>query len=370
MGGDSRKAIPIRVLIVEDIEDDALLAVQELRRTGYDPAFQRVETAEAMRAALGKQDWDVIIADYSLPHFSGLHALQLVKDMALDIPIILVSGAIGEETVVLAMKLGISDYVMKNNLVRLGSAVERELREAGSRRQRRQLEKRLREAERLQLIGQLVLGVAHEIRNPLHCIMSVAEALYEDSEKNPTYKVYVDHIRDQVDRMAQLVSDLLNMGKPIDPARMHSDSLLNVCSAALALWKESRSQQNHPITLIHPPSTEELEVMADGAKLQEVLINLMDNAAQHSPEGSDIRVEIPSPDGKTVRFRVMDQGTGITADNMKRLFEPFFTTRKGGTGLGLCIVQRVVKDHGGDIEIWNNVPSPGLTVEVRLPRPA
>ncbi|MFH0953739.1 MAG: ATP-binding protein [Verrucomicrobiota bacterium] len=360
----------LRVLIVEDSENDALLTVQELRRGGYEPAFERVETADAMGAALKARGWDVIVADYSLPRFNGLAAIELVRDRGLDIPVIVVSGAIGEETAVAAMKAGASDYVMKGNLARLGPAVERELRQAEVRREHRQMEERLRATERLQLIGQLVLGVAHEIRNPLHGITSVVEALGEEIGKDPVYQEYVHHIRAQVDRMARLVTDLLDMGRPLDPGRMHPESLLNICSAALALWKESKSDLTHAITLTSPPSAEGLDITADGARLQQAIINLVDNAAQNSPDGSEVRVEILEPDEKTVRVRVVDGGTGIAAENTKKVFEPFFTTRRGGTGLGLCIVQRVVKDHGGDITLQNNDPPPGVTVEVRLPRPA
>ncbi len=169
-------------------------------------------------------------------------------------------------------------------------------------------------------------------------------------------------------RLANLVSDLLDMGKPLDPARMHRDSLVSICSAALALWKESRPQLTHAVTLITPPASGGLEVLADGARLQQVIINLVDNAAHNSPEVSEIVVEVCAPENRMLRVRVTDQGRGIEPENLRRLFEPFFTTRKGGTGLGLCIVQRVVKDHGGEVELRNNEPPPGCTVEVRLPQ--
>ncbi|MFH0953733.1 MAG: response regulator [Verrucomicrobiota bacterium] len=135
---------PLQVLVVEDSEDDTLLIAQELQRAGYAARWQRVETSEAMERALRQQDWDLVIADYSLPHFSGPAAIEKVKGMGLDIPVIVVSGAIGEETAVGTMKAGASDYVMKGDLARLGPAVERELREAEQRRRRREAEAALR----------------------------------------------------------------------------------------------------------------------------------------------------------------------------------------------------------------------------------
>ena len=133
----------IRVLIVEDSQDDAALLLLELESGGYDPTFERIDTATAMKTALAKQPWDIIIADYSMPHFSALAALQLLQDSGLDLPFIIVSGAIGEDTAVAAMKAGAHDYLMKDNLARLVPAVERELREAKVRRQRQQAEKML-----------------------------------------------------------------------------------------------------------------------------------------------------------------------------------------------------------------------------------
>jgi len=137
-----------RVLIVEDSEDDVLLAVREFRRAGYDVIFERVDTADAVATALAKQTWDLVIADYSMPHFSGTAALELLKQTGLDIPFIFVSGTIGEDTAVAAMKAGAHDYVMKGNLKRLVPAVERELREAEVRRERKRAEEAQRRTER------------------------------------------------------------------------------------------------------------------------------------------------------------------------------------------------------------------------------
>jgi DNA-binding NtrC family response regulator len=122
--------IPLRVLLVEDLEDDALLLERVLRRAGYDVTSERVDTAAAMHAALDRQAWDIVIADYTLPDFNGLAALALVNERGLDLPFIIVSGSIGEDIAVGAMKAGAVDYIMKNNLSRLVPAVERELREA------------------------------------------------------------------------------------------------------------------------------------------------------------------------------------------------------------------------------------------------
>ncbi len=138
---------PLRALIVEDSEDDTLLLVHELQRGGYAPIFERVETAEAMTAALKKQVWDIIFSDYEMPHFNVPEALRLLQQSGLDLPFIVISGIIGEDTAVATMKAGAHDYLMKSNLKRLAPAIERELNEAEVRRQRRQAEEDLLKAE-------------------------------------------------------------------------------------------------------------------------------------------------------------------------------------------------------------------------------
>lgn len=137
--------VPLRVLIVEDSEDDALLLLRELRRGGYEPEHVRVDTAEAMEAALEEREWDLVVADHSMPAFSSQAALELLRGKGFeDLPFIIVSGQIGEQVAVDAMKAGAQDYLMKDNLARLNTAIERELREAETRRERRRAEEKYR----------------------------------------------------------------------------------------------------------------------------------------------------------------------------------------------------------------------------------
>lgn len=138
---------PVRALIIEDSEDDARLLIQELRRTGYELDFERVETGPQMSEALDNGTWDLVISDYRLPSFNGPAALALLQARQIDLPFIVVSGAIGEETAVELMRAGAHDYLMKGQLARLGPAVERELREAGQRKARRKAEEALRQSE-------------------------------------------------------------------------------------------------------------------------------------------------------------------------------------------------------------------------------
>ena len=124
---------PLRVLIVEDSADDAALVLRALRKGGYAPESCRVDTADAMRAALKDKPWDIILSDYVIPGFGGVKALRIATDSGLDLPFILISGKKGEETAVAAMKAGASDFVMKDRLARLPSVVKRELADAAAR---------------------------------------------------------------------------------------------------------------------------------------------------------------------------------------------------------------------------------------------
>ena len=135
---------PLHVLIVEDSADDAELMVRALRRTGNATTYERVDTPQALAAALAHGPWDLVIADYSMPHFSGLGALKMVRDQALDLPFIMVSGNLGEDVAVDAIRAGAHDFILKGNLPRLTRAVERELRDAAVRLQSRRSESRYR----------------------------------------------------------------------------------------------------------------------------------------------------------------------------------------------------------------------------------
>src|SRR3954464_11279280 len=137
---------PLQLLLVEDSADDAKLTLRELA-SSWTVTHLRVETASEMRAALKRQEWDIVLCDYALPHFGGEAALKLLKEAELDIPLIFVSGTMGEDVAVAAMKAGAHDYVMKDRLARLVPAIQRELRDATERRQHREAEKQMRMSE-------------------------------------------------------------------------------------------------------------------------------------------------------------------------------------------------------------------------------
>lgn len=170
--------VPLRLLIIEDSENDASLAVRHLERSGYQVTWRQVEDEAQLAEALSSQEWDIILADYRLPGFDAPHALALLQNTGLDIPFIVVSGAIGEETAVDLMRAGACDYLIKGNLARLGPAVERELAEARSRRERRRADQALRESEANLQRSQQIAHIGHWIYQPQTGEGSWSEELY------------------------------------------------------------------------------------------------------------------------------------------------------------------------------------------------
>jgi DNA-binding NtrC family response regulator len=165
----------LSVLIVEDNEQDAAILVRELRRGGYDLSFDRVETPDAMRAALDTGIWDIVLSDYSMPRFNAPAALALVHERNLDLPFIIISGTVGEETAVTSLRAGAHDFIVKGSLARLLPAIGREMREAELRAEKKKLDQQLLVSERMASVGLLAASVAHEINNPLAILVSNLE---------------------------------------------------------------------------------------------------------------------------------------------------------------------------------------------------
>src|SRR5215467_11184760 len=200
---------PLNVLIVEDSELDSDLIVLELKRGGYEPSYRRVEDAFGMSAALRERHWDIILSDFSMPHFSLREALSIIQTMTLDGPVVIVSATIGEEAAVEAMKAGAHDYVLKHRLSRLVPAIKRVLRESAVRRERRNLEEQLRHAQKLESLGLLAGGVAHDFNNLLTGILGNASLVLDIIEPDPAVRGMLLDIIRASERAADLTRQLL-----------------------------------------------------------------------------------------------------------------------------------------------------------------
>jgi two-component sensor histidine kinase len=178
----------LRILLIEDSEDDAVLLLRELRRSGFALTFERVDKPDAMLAALHQQSWDLIVCDYSMPEFSAPAALKLLQEQHLDIPFIIVSATIGEDVAVAAMKAGAHDYIIKGKLARLAPAIERELREAKVRLARRQAEEQIKASLREK--EALLREIHHRVKNNLQIISSLLNLQAEYLKDNQALEVF------------------------------------------------------------------------------------------------------------------------------------------------------------------------------------
>src|SRR5262245_59883553 len=191
----------LKALLVEDSPSDAELVLLELRRGGYQVSSERVQTAPDLERAL-QADWDVVLSDYSMPHFSGLEALSLVRRVRSELRFISVSGTVGEDAAVGAMRAGAHDYVLKQSQARLCPAIDRELREAELRATQRKMQEQLLISDRMASVGTLAAGVAHEINNPLAAIVANLELMSRDLTAVASRLQLTDRLHEVFDELA------------------------------------------------------------------------------------------------------------------------------------------------------------------------
>jgi PAS domain S-box-containing protein len=491
----------LRLLVVEDDENDAELLLLELRRGNFDITWQRVDTAEAMKEKLDQYMWDLVVSDYSMPQFDAPRALAVLKESGLDLPFIVLSGTITEEEhAVEALRAGAHDFISKGNLARLLPAIDRELEEAQVRRarreaelalreteqryrriiettnegvwmidegarttflnarmashlglesdellgrsifefihddsradaarmfarrgpgpaehaeirfgrsdgsdlwalvdatpifdvderyvgalvmvmdvtQRKRLEERLRQAQKLEAVGSLAGGVAHDFNNLLAIISSYAE-LMEQSILDEALLDDLHEIRAAAARAAGLTDQLLAFSRKqvLNPIVVDPNELV------LDMQRMLGRVIGDGISLRSRLCTEVRRVSVDRLQADQVLMNLIVNARDAMPRGGTITMEtanallgesldeMPVVPGEYVALSVSDTGTGMDKETQARLFEPFFTTKPPGkgTGLGLATVHGIVRQSGGVISVKSALGE-GTTFTVYLP---
>ena len=232
--------------------------------------------------------------------------------------------------------------------------------------EQKRMEKELVESHKTSVMSQIASGVAHEVRNPLHAIQAISEAMALDLDENPDYKDYLMHIKAQVGRLSHLMNDLLDLGKPIKSSQFSRASLTEIVTAAVGYLREGQAERLQQIKIVNRLSSDNM-VLVDTNKIQQVIINLVDNAIQHSPRDGEILLEIGKADKNFMMIKVIDRGDGLKSEDQHRIFEPFYTTRKSGTGLGMSLCKHIIDSHGGSIDITNNQNAPGCTAQFTIP---
>jgi two-component system, cell cycle sensor histidine kinase and response regulator CckA len=369
---------PLSVLMVEDSDEDTELVIRELRRGGYDVSFERVDTPLAMTATLENRAWDVVICDFSIPHFGGADALRLLRGRNPDTPFIYVSGTTGEETVVTALKQGAHDYVMKGSLKRLLPAIQRELKEAEQRCENAQLERRRRHQERFEAIGRLAGGIAHDFNNLIGAILGWAELGQDEARNGSALQDRFRQIRNQAESAAGLTTQLLAFARRQVLQTVTLD--VNKSISEMRSFLASGMEENIEFKIILDPHLDVIQ--GDASQIGQITMNLCINARDAMPRGGRLIIETHNVEldkefchrnsdgrpGRYVMLVVSDTGIGMDPGTVDCLFEPFFTTKDlgKGTGLGLATVYGIVKQHDGFLNVCSEVGK-GTTFRVYFP---
>jgi light-regulated signal transduction histidine kinase (bacteriophytochrome) len=366
-------AIPLRVLIVENSENDALLIADSLTQAGYLPDWVRLETADELRKALA-EPWDLILADYAIPGFGGMEALSIYKDFDLDFPFLMVSGSIGEERAVEAMRAGVHDYIMKDRMQRLPPAVERELREASNRRERSaaihenlRLNDELR--EKIALLSrshadleQVTWAASHDLKEPLRMVSTYTQLLLRRRPLiGPDEVEFAQYISQGVERVTALIDGLLayagNLQAPVDPS-----TETNAEAVALDVVERLTPmiQQRGAVVKVERLPC----VRIEEAALFDIFQELFLNALEYRRPDQSPQICVSASEGQSeVCFAVRDNGIGIKPEHHDRIFQLFRRLHGDeyrGIGVGLPLCRRLIENYGG--RMWlESEPGVGST---------
>ena len=374
----------LNLLVLEDNPDDAELAVRKLEQEGFSVRWRRVDTEEAFRKELGEKP-ELILADYRLPSFDARAALQIQQQLAPEIPLVIVSGTIGEEVAVECMKSGATDYVLKDRLSRLGPVVKRALEEAEIYQERKRAEETLRErTEALERsnkeLEQFAYVASHDLQEPLRMVSSYVQLLARryKGRLDADADDFIGFAVDGANRMQTLINDLLTYSRVGTRGKSFE---LTDCEAVLA-----HALTNLEVAIEESgalvPHDSLPTVMADRSQLVQLFQNLIDNAIKFRSEepprvhisatrGSGIggrgwndKPRTPNPEPRTPipepwLFSVRDNGIGMEPEFYERIFI-IFQRLHGigeypGTGIGLAVCKKIVERHGGRIWVESKV---------------
>jgi len=368
----ARKAAAEQILQV-----NAALVQFTLENAGIPCAITRVENRHDFVSMLERNDIDLILSDFSLPAFDGISAAKIVRAGWPDLPVIMVSGTLGEELAIDSLKSGATDYVLKERLARLAPAVRRAMQEVEERIERRRLAAQFIEAQKMEVIGQLAGGVAHDFNNILAVVIGYSDLIAADLGADHPLHKYTEEIRHVSERATGLTRQLLVFSRKQTVQPIVLD--LNVAVKELSKMLRRLIDENIDMTVI--PEKEIGRIKADSGYIGQVLLNLVINARDAMPNGGKLtiatsNVTLDENDTRTgaipgdyVMLSVGDTGTGMTEEVKARMFEAFFTTKPSGkgTGLGLATCQTIVQQSGGHIDVSSAVGK-GTTFKIYFPR--
>lgn len=368
----------LNILVIEDSNTDFLLVERHLKQKDLSARCIRVDTLDELKEAISREGWDLVLADYSVHQLVFQENLNLLHAALPDLPVIMVTGTVGEEKAVELLKLGVCDFVLKGNLARLVPAIERSLRDASERKGKRAAEEQYRQAQRMEAVGQLAGGVAHDFNNILQAIFGYSHLILANSQDNKQVEKYVEEVIKASKRAADLTRGLLTFSRKQTVTLAVIDISEVIQGNEAFLRRLIREDIDLKITCLGEP----LAVLADRGQIEQLFMNLVTNGRDAMPNGGRLSIETQrvtleqnfieghgyGTAGDYASFSVSDSGFGMDKETQSHIFEPFFTTKEPGegTGLGLSMAYGIVKKHDGFITVYSE-PGTGTIFKIYLP---
>ena len=376
--GTQDSAVPqtkLRALLVEDNALDAALVVRALFKDGFDVAADVVQDEAAFTRMLRSHPPEIVLADYNLPTWKGMEVLKVLRSEGLDIPMILVSGALGDVTAVECIKQGATDYVLKDGLARLPEVVRRALREKHERGLRLQAERDLaKKAEELARsnadLEQFAYVASHDLQEPLRMVAAYTQLLGErfrgklgeDGDK------FIGYASEGAQRMQVLIQDLLAFSRVGRKESAGGSVDCNLVMKEVLRTLESAIQESHAVVT----QGDLPEVWADRTQMAQVFQNLIGNAIKFRGKEPPVISVQAEKNGQDWRFSVSDNGLGIPPESAENIFVVFqrlnARSEYPGNGIGLAICKKIIERYGGRIWVESKGGS-GSIFKFTLPLP-
>jgi signal transduction histidine kinase len=388
----------LRILFLEDEPKDAELVQASLEAEGIVCDLTRADTQADFLTYLRQGGFDLILADYTLPLFDGISALRIAQEICSDVPFIFVSGTLGEELAIEALKIGATDYVLKTRLSRLVPSVRRALRETGERTDRKLAEEALQKARtelahvrRVTALGELTASIAHQINQPLAAVVTNANAslrwLAGDSPNLAEAREAIRRIICDSRRAGDVISGMRALFRKAPETKERLD--INEVIEEVLILTQGEAQRNR-VALRTELANDLPATLGDRILLQQVVLNLLINAIEamsgvgEGPRDLSISsqkvTEMPSESEENpledkpsaeaesahILVAVRDSGPGLDPKHFDRLFDAFYTTTPKGLGMGLAICRSIVQAHGGRLWATPNLPR-GAAFQFTLP---
>ena len=367
----------LRILILEDVETDAELVERELRRGKIPFTSKRVWTKEAFLKEIDAFTPNIILADFNLPQFNALDALKLLQGLKADIPFILVTGSQPEEVAAECIKEGADDYLLKQSLKRLPTAITNALKKIEAEREKEKAEAQIQTLYELGKVRDVLAGmIVHDLRNPLSAVMGYIQIMeMQNAKLDDKMKEYIQNANNSCLRLLEMINQIVDIVRMEDkrmPIKLMKRDLVPIIRIKVEQYTGTAQANGIKIKAEMPSQAVELDI--DSFLIERVLENLISNAVKHTPSGGDITIGLEVPtDKKVILIWVKDTGEGIPPEYLNTIFEKYghaeIKTKMGhvyDTGLGLVFCRMAVELHGGKIYV-NSEIGKGSTFTVELP---